>query len=375
MNKWWVILVLCLSVTVQAANLSVQEDGGGDYTTLDEALDNIGAAETITIEGEWDSADTRNAIVSTDCTITATGAARVTTARHVAGTPTHYRLQCASNGSHCILVNDSATTIDGIEVKQGGTGASDECIRMAHDGGTLTVQNCIIYSAHGADDQDGIYAGGISCTVNSVNNIIYNFERAGLSAQIVSGTLTQTWNVNSNSIYLCGEDGEAIGGALSIYRSVNSTFNINVHNTWALGCSYNSNDSFNEYIPGSAGTATWAISYSIDDDNSIASRDAGGTGNQASRTISDNNGLGDGSYVIVTDITGAVPFDLSLQDMTNASNNAQDEHDVEEAEGLTIPGTDIDATARPQNTNYDVGAYEIDTEGAPAGGGQVIFIY
>jgi hypothetical protein len=29
------------------ANLSVQEDGGGDYTTLDEALDNIGAGETI----------------------------------------------------------------------------------------------------------------------------------------------------------------------------------------------------------------------------------------------------------------------------------------------------------------------------------------
>jgi len=345
------------------ANLSVQEDGGGDYTTLDEALDNIGAAETITIEGEWDSADTRNAIVSTDCTITASGAARVTTARHIAETPTHYRLQCASNGSHCITVNDSATVIDGIEIKQASTGTSDECIRMAHDGGTLTVTNSILYSGRGANDQDGIYTGSIDCTVNVTQCIIYNFLRAGLHCQSLSAGKDQTWNINSCSIYNCSQSSEDEGGGISIERdTAGVTHVINVHNTWCLDCTYSANKSYNE--DGDQSDVTWNISYSIDDDNSIASRDAGGAGNQATRVISDASDEGEGSFVIVNDITDAVPFDLSLQDLGNAENNAQDEHAQKNAEGMDIPGTDIDGTSRPANTNYDVGAFELPAGGA-----------
>ena len=139
MTKYlYILMCLTLPLAVHAANLSVQEDGGGDYQTLDEACDNIGAGETITIEGEWDNPDTRSVIVSTDCTITATGSARVTTASHVSGTPKHYRLH-VSDGEHAITVNDSETTIDGIEIKQAGSGSSDECIRFAHEGGSLTT--------------------------------------------------------------------------------------------------------------------------------------------------------------------------------------------------------------------------------------------
>ncbi|KKK69856.1 hypothetical protein LCGC14_2929870, partial [marine sediment metagenome] len=99
------------------ANLTVEEDGGGDYTTLDEACDNITATDTITIQGAWDNPDTRAVIVSTDCTITATGSARISLAKHVEAVPTHYRLHVA-DGNHCITVNDGPTTIDGIEGKQ-----------------------------------------------------------------------------------------------------------------------------------------------------------------------------------------------------------------------------------------------------------------
>lgn len=336
------------------ANLSVQEDGGGDYTTLDEALDNIGAGETITIEGEWDAADTRVAIVSTACTTTATGASRISAAKHVAGTPLHYRLQCASDGSHCITAN-VACTIDGIEIKQGSTGGSDECLRH-NVAGLVKLTNCILWSALGASDQDGVYFGASNGVVTLENCIVYNFLRAGVHLY-ADGTTPLTANVNSSSIYKCGENGETLGGGISVFAGPENTCIVNVHNSWVLGCSYDSNEDYN--TAGAGGTETWNVSYSIDSDNSIAAVDGGGAGNQANVTLADTD-QGVGAYVIVTgDIDGAAPWNFTLTDLGNAKNNAQDEHNTEIAEGLTIPNADIDGTARPQNTNYDVGAFEI----------------
>ena len=356
------------------ANLTVTETApqGGDHQTLDEACDAIGAGETITIQDTWNNPDTREVDIGTNCIITADGAARVTTARHVSGTPTHYRLH--GDGDHCITIADATpiTSIDGIEIKQVGSTASDECIRQADDGGELTVTNCILSSASAANDQDGIYAGSIACTINLENDLIYKFERAGCHGQMThSGTDTQTWNINSCSFYLCGENSENRGGAVSIDRDDGSnTYLINIHNTWALGCSYDQNDTFNELD--ALSTATWGISYSIDDDNSIAGRDGGGAGNQANVTIADTD-QGAGAYVIVNgDIDGAAPWDLALTDLDNTKNVAQDEHAQEVAEGLTIPGTDIDATARPDNTNYDVGAFEIVSGAPPEGAAGII---
>lgn len=349
------------------ANLTVEEDGGGDYTTLDEACDNIGAGETITIQLGWDAIDSRNAIISTNCFITATGASRVTTARHVSGSPQHYRLHCSTNGTHCIQVTDAtaSTTIDGIDIKQKSAGASDECIRLTDGGGTLNIKNCILSSDFDTGSQDGVYVGAISCTINLENVIVYQVQRAGFHSQnTTADALTQTWNINSCSIWDCG-DGNALDGGIVIdVRGTNAIFNINIHNTWALS---NNNADYHRYAgAGDNATDTWGISYSIDSDNSIASRDGGGSGNQASRTIADAD-QGVGSYVIVNDITGAAPFDLSLLTLGNAKNNAEDEHTTDSAEGLTIPATDIDGTVRPQNTNHDVGAFEIVSGAPPTG--------
>ena len=356
------------------ANLTVTETApqGGDHQTLDEACDAIGAGETITIQDTWDNPDTSEVDIGTNCIITAEGAARVTTARHVAGSPTHYRLH--GDGDHCITIADATalTSIDGIEIKQVGSTASDECIRMADDGGELTVTNCILSSAYGAADQDLIYAGVISCTVNLENCIFYNVQRAGCHAQIYTNlsNKTQTWNVNSCSYYFCGIDGELSGGAVALDADFASeTYIINIHNTWGF-CSFANNDTFNEYAAGA--DVTWGISYSIDDDNSIAGVDGGGAGNQANVTIADTD-QGAGAYVIVNgDIDGAAPWDLALTDLDNTKNVAQDEHAVETAEGRSIPGTDIDGTARPDNTNYDVGAFEIVSGAPPEGAAGII---
>ena len=370
----YILILLLFAVAAQAANQTVEEDGGGDQLTLDAACDVIGAGETITIQGAWDNPDTVEVDISTNCIITATGDARVTTASHAAG-GTHYRLH--GDGDHCITIADATaeTSIDGIEIKQVGSGASDECIRLADDGGVLTITNCILSSAYAEVDQDGIYAGLISCTVNLENDIIYSFQRAGCQAQIYTydSGKTQTWNANSCSFTKCGINGETSGGAIAVDADhVTETYSINAHNTWGF-CSFANNDTFNEYDAGA--NVTWGISYSIDDDGSITDRDAGAVNCQENVTIEDTD-QGAGAYVIVNgDIDGAAPWDLALTDLDNTKNVAQDEHAVKTAEGMDIPAADIDATARPDNTNYDVGAYEVDTGGAPpAGTGQVIMI-
>ncbi|KKM78646.1 hypothetical protein LCGC14_1357860 [marine sediment metagenome] len=337
------------------ANLTVEEDGGGDYTTLDEACDNITATDTITIQGAWDNPDTRSVIISVDCVITATGDARISTSKHFSGTPTHYRLEVA-DGNHCITVNDTPTTIDGIEVKQNANGSSDEGIRMAHATGTLNVKNCILWSTYSGADQDAIYAGAIDCTINVENVITYSWLRCGLHPQISTGTHTQTWNAVCWSAWKCGTTAETEGGGIVLLLASIRTYNINIHNSWVLDCSIGAED-YGEF--GTGGTVTWGISYSIDSDNSIASRDAGGAGNLASRTIRDSTG--GGNEVIVNDITGVVgtdKMDLALTD-DEINNDAQDAHTTDTAESQTIPSTDIDGTSRPQNTNHDMGAFEI----------------
>lgn len=365
MNKTVLFILLLLFVSgVALADRTVEEDGGGDHLTLDDALDNVVAGNTITIQGEWDNPDTVACIVSTNCTITAEGAARVTTAGHVAGVPLHYRLHCAGGG-HCITVTDAtaSTTIDGIEIKQGSAVGSDECIRLSDDGGVLNVTNCIIYSASGASDQDGVYAGDIGATVNCENLIVYNVRRSGLHPQIWQGTHTQTWNIVSCSMYNCGENNESEAGGVNIQIRGDATYFINIHNSWALDCSFNTNDSFGELVL-NPGPSTWGISYSIADDTSPTDRDGTGAGNQENVEIFDTD-QGAGAYVIVNgDIDGAIPWDLALTDLDNTKNVAQDEHAQEGAEDMDIPGTDIDGTARPANTNYDVGAFEIPVAGA-----------
>ena len=152
------------------ATVSVQEDGGGDYLTLNAAF--VASETDIEIEGEWDNPDIIEATCSTaNTTVTAIGSSKHPGHDNDVGTPTHYRLH--GDGTHCITVSADDLTLDGLDIRQVGSGASDECIRMADEGGTLTIQNCLIHSDRAANDQDGLYAGDINCTVNVINCFIY----------------------------------------------------------------------------------------------------------------------------------------------------------------------------------------------------------
>ena len=356
------------------ATITVKQSDG-DYSSLATALNNANNGDTINIEGGWSSADT-NACTVADSSITIqVNDSSSAHPGYVKTSDNHYRIEVS--GDHCFTVNSDGCTIDGMVIKQAGTGVSVECIRMAASNGTLTVKNCILYAGSDTSDQDGIYVGNIDCTVNVQECIIYGFERCGIHPQNYSGDVAQTWNIRSSSIFYCGTGNDSTGddGGIGVRAAGTwSTININVFNTMVLEW-YGSNakDYRNSGASGgTTGTINWDIHQSFDSDGSIASRDSSAVNCQGHMTITDDNTKSsDGDWVIVKE-TASGSEDFRLQ--SNTYNEAQDYSSTASGAGMAISSTDdITGTSRPQNTNYDVGAFEV--EGGYSGPTMPIFMH
>jgi hypothetical protein len=166
--------------------------------------------------------------------------------------------------------------------------------------------------------------------------------------------------LNVNSCTLWNNGNTTIYGGGVVWKSINSgtsQYNIYCHNVISLENDGGSSCAdFNETHSSGTAPQNYDVSYSIDSDNSISTKTDGGTGNLASRTATDNTSPGAGDWVIFEDITSA-PYDFRIVD--NAENDAQDMHSTATAHGITIPSTDIVGTSRPQNTDYECGAFEI----------------
>lgn len=349
---------------------------GGDYSTLAAALAGVSSGDTISIEGSWTADDTSAVTINKDITIQVTG-----DSQHPGywdETQNHYRL-VVSSGSHCLTLNGAySATLDGLAVEQATTSDnSAECFRcVPGTSDAVTIKNCLIWSSQAAGastaNQDGVYLGYHTSigTVTFENCIIIGAKRGGIEMQNNYNTSGNSGTVNVNSCTLWNNgrysgtgDGDTGGGVAfgTAGSGNNSNFTVNVHNTISIeNVTTSAHDDYRDSAT-SVFRATWNISYSVDSDNSIAGVDGSGSGNLASRTATDNTSPGAGDWIIFEDVTSS-PYDLRLVD--NAENDAQDAHAVATAESLTIPGTDIVGTSRPQNTNYDIGAFEISS-GAP----------
>lgn len=348
---------------------------GGDYSTLAAALAAANAGDVISIEGAWTVNDTTAATINDDnITIQTDADSRHNGYYNVSDE--HYRL--VVSGANALTVAGSySATIDGLAIIQAGTGTSDEAIRCVPlPGDTVTIKNCLIACAFNALQQDGIYTGfNVSIgTVTVENCVIYACGRGGIHSQNgASATHSGTINVNSCTLWLNGRYGSSpnagsVGGGIRSFVDSGgnaSGFTINVHNTISVendtgGTSTFSPTDYADHVQFGTGPV-WNISYSMDSDNSISGAANSGTGNLASRTATTNTSPGTGDWVIFGDISSAI--DLRIID--NAENDAQDAHSTATAHGLTIPATDIVGTSRPQNTDYDIGGFEI---GATGGG-------
>lgn len=332
--------------------MATVRQSGGDYGTLNAAM--ASAETTIDIDQSWTVADTTKATCSTaNTTVTVSGGAAHP--GYISG-GNYYRLE--GSGGHVITVNSAGFTIIGAVIKQAGTGSSDEGIRIASTG-THTVRRCIIYgNASFTANQDGIYTDlGITLTVEQT--YIYNFARSGVNMNVGTSGATYTLNFNSSLIYDCNQSGETSGGGINENASkTDITATLNIYNSIVLKSTAGTDD----YRARTIINATWNISRSVASDSSITAVRDNGDNNYASRSWTDNASPGTGDWIVFNDVT-TYPFDFRLK--SSAENDAQDQHATATAHGLTIPSTDIVGTTRPQNTNYDLGPFEIVAGGAP----------
>ena len=325
------------------ATITVRPSGSspaGDFTTLAAALadSGTGSGDTISIEGDWTGVTDTSAatIADSNITITAVGDARIDP-RNV-GSGTHYKLS-VSTGS-ALTISQSGFEVDGIEIKQNGTGTSDSGIDISLATFTGTIQNCVIWSGSKTNQQDGIYFGDQAgtFTLNVTNSIIFGFERAGIQWQNYNSE-TQTGsslNINSCTVYNCTDssvsDTTSSGGI-----GIRNGLAVNVFNTLVLNChqdASNSNDFRN------SGSATWNIDYSIASDTSISTQDASAVGCLESRTASDSDTPGTGNWVVFNNLnSGSVPYDLTLK--CSGENDAQDMHSSTSGASLDLPTGDI----------------------------------
>lgn len=340
---------------------------GGDYSSLNAAL----AASESSITCDDDFTDTTAATVGADCTITASGDG-AHAGRYSSGN--HYLLR-VSGGSHSLTINGAYTvTIDGLVIEQASTTTSAEAIRCTPGtSDSVTIKNSILLCSTNTSQQDCIYTGFNQSvgTITLEGCYLYGAYRAGVNMQN-SSTAVHSATLNVNSCFLWnngrGAGSDLIGlrgGGIYVYHNSASrgSMTINVHNAACLGNTGGTYaQDFKDDNPATS-PPTWNVSYSVDSDGSIATDTDGGTGNLASHNVTDDDTKSsDGDWVIVEDISTAIPS-VDLRLVSNDYNEAQDAHGTATAHSLTIPSADVVGTSRPQNTNYDVGPFEIAAGG------------
>jgi len=348
------------------AQVTVKPSGqGGDYTSLSGALS---ASETdILIDGTWSAVETGNLTVSTASTSIAVSSS----AKHPGydhGTLAWYRLQNSSSG-HVLTISANNCTIDGLDIKQNDDGNSDECIRV-NGAYTSTIKNSLLHFSGKNTDQDGIYCSTAGAAITVEQCIMWQGGRAGINLQTDAGVIDL--DVNGCTFYNFGDNTLGpkeydSGGVACKVQNVADDHNINLFNTISMdhdgdlsaGSRRLGHLDIVEYIYGGsfAATPVWDIHNCIGSEaDAFSDFDSGASNCLYSHNITDDDTKSsDGDWVIVEDITTNI--DLRLVDQTY--NEAQDMHSSSSGAGLSIPSTDIVGTSRPQNTNYDCGAFEI----------------
>ena len=278
--------------------LRTVQPSGGDFTTLAAAA---AAAVTVAgdileISGDWSATTDTGAVSVSDTNLTIRTKAG-DQARHAGFDNGGSNYELAVSGAHCITVNNDGCIIDGLIIKQAGTGASDEGVRMTNDGGTLTLKNTIVWTPASTSQQDGVYVASIDVTIVMEQCYAYGFNRAGFHAQDTNNAPVYTLSFNSCGFWDNGQSsgtsgGDSGGGIKIAGTTTGSGTTLAVHNTFALENDTGSGSN-SDYKQGQGNAnIAWSISFSIDSDNSIASQDTGGSGNLASRILRDSTAGG-----------------------------------------------------------------------------------
>lgn len=334
------------------AAISVQEGGGGDYTTLEAAVENAstGDGDVITISGTWTARENTRIAVTDALTIVATGDSKQIGRPWDTG-DTHFQHRSTSAGHSFTITDTGAFVIEDLDIILDHTGVSDEIFRN-NISNTFTARRCIMgFGVSGGTDQQDVYYNEAVSTALFEQCHFYNVFRAicDVTAYDTGSTIKFNSCTGLNIGFSTG--GSSRSGVIGMTGSTNTI----------------TNDIFNCVFEMNVGTViTGNTSGSTNNcytvvTNASAMIDVGfidtDTDNTTSATINDTDSSGN---YILRDISS--PWDLRLLD--SANNAAQDHATNASGLGLTIPSTDIVGTSRPQNTNFDIGAFEVVSGGA-----------
>lgn len=346
------------------AILSIQEDGGGDFTSLAACLADAGtgAGDIINIEGEWDNADTSECTVAdANLTIQTNDADSHHIGRPWQAGEKTYRLW-TTGSNHTFTVNAAGLTIIGVDFQNTSTGSSDECIRYTPGtASTLTLTDCVIGFASRNSEQDMIYYDQNDATVFVITNcMIYNVYRGVLDLpDPTGGTIT---NINSCSFHNIGySNGSTSRSGVLGYAPVSETHYANIFNSFI----YMANAGYSVVTTDAAGTVNVSIDRcisNITNDTYWALPDANLTDGDNIEAASWAEAGGSSAVIVVEKDTS--PYDLRLVD--DADNIAQDAHSDSgmggEVGGQTLEVPEYDIIGTERNEPFCIGAYELEGE-------------
>ncbi|PCH98487.1 MAG: hypothetical protein COB84_01870 [Rhodobacteraceae bacterium] len=343
------------------AAISVQEDGGGDYTSWEAAVENASTADgdVITISETWNAttgAEDTQITVADALTMQATGSSK-----HI-GRPwssgeTTFRHRNSSSGHSITITDTGSVTFIGLDIQNESTGTSDEVFRN-NVANTFLAQNCLLGFDSRNSEQDIFYTEAANDTTFEQCHF-YNVLRGVVD---MTGSASGTINMNSNTAYDIGFSDSQTSRSGLIGKNTSGTVTVNMYNNIV----HMNSASYPVCTNSTTANTTANIERLITNSTVAPMANVPATANYADNVedavINDTDSSG--NYILLDTTTS--PYDLRLFD--NATNNAaQDVHATATAANLTIPSTDIVGTSRPQNTNFDLGAFEID-----AGGGTTL---
>ncbi len=347
-------------------DLTVKQDGSGDYTTLKAALADAGLApgDTITIAGFWTIAEANVATTVADENITVTAdadARHYGVVTHIGGTggsptsPGHYRLEntafsgdiyvCASNHTCENIVmrprHASASSVKGVSLP-------------AASGKTITFRNWIIYT-DGGNVVDAVQTSNlVNSTVNFENCILMGFPDAGILVQGSISLQNTNYNIDSCAIFRNGTTPAAQAGIHATPAgTATPEVTFNIKNSIIAGhtvggdlfmnvdsrCQVNINNSVSS-----------DVTFTTYGDSVVASLE--------NHSITDSATPGAGDWIVVTQ-NATRPYNVTPQDIPeNAILKT----------GATALTTDIAGNARPAS-NVDIGPFQISVGPPPGGGG------
>ena len=355
------------------ATVVVEDDG--TFPTINAAIADAGTNnnDTIEVQGTWDNDDATQVVSSkTGIIIQADASSKhngVAQAHANSDTTTYRHRVTAVANDHSFEISGTGWTVTDIDIQNLSTGTSDEVFRLAAGMAAFTAQDCLLGFVGINSQQDIVYYdSATNIIINLQNCICYNAGRAVVDVFSETNDPDVIINLNCCTTWDCGGSGAASSREGVVGHSSDTTVSIDVN---LFNCIFKMATGTDVIVSMAVHSGT-VSAYSIDHCKTNSSDWDTGSWDTATVDASSTLSLAlgeatDGSDDIIINDETTSPYDLRLTD--NANNDAQDAHtdaDMDNEVGgqtLSIPAADILGTVRPQNTNHDIGAFEIVAAG------------